>query len=176
MRTEPPISETQTRNFPWLGKLLQLSGRGENPEDWLSQAESAAEFLRAHVRSEELVLYAKLPHVYLHAVLAPLNQLKTCNPRELESLFINSTDTWNVEFESGFSRGGRERNRVYISSPLGGSGKLLEKGEKLVFRRAEPRSGKSYTEISQRLIHALEIHFVKHLSSYCRIDEIGEFE
>ena len=171
-----PDRLSRPQDSPWLKVIHKLGGRGADPDTWLLGAEDSVGFLRAHIESEELVLYANTPHVYLHAVLVPLRRLRQCEAKDLAGQRINVSDTWLFNLERGYSPGGRERNRAYISPPLREWNSLLKGGEKLVFRRNRPRSGDSYTEMSQRLVHSLELHFIEESQSYCRVDELGDFD
>jgi hypothetical protein len=44
------------------------------PQDWLSSAERSVEFLKLNVQSDRLVLFASMPCVLIHAVLAPIKE------------------------------------------------------------------------------------------------------
>ena len=54
----------------------------------------------------------------------------------------------------------------------------LAGGEKLVFRRSFSgvQKGDSPIELSQKLVHALDLHFVAERNAYCRLDERGDIE
>jgi len=51
--------------------------------EWLSSAESSIEFLKQKVESDRVVLYASMPCVLIHSVLAPLKHLNPPNEKEL---------------------------------------------------------------------------------------------
>ena len=55
-------------------------------------------------------------------------------------------------------------------------GTALENGEKLVFRRSWPGAEDVSTELNQRLVHALQLHYVEERNAYCRIDELGDVD
>ena len=158
---------------PEVQQLLKLSGQGVDLDSWLISAESSIDFLQENVRADRLVLYASLPHVLIHAVLAPLKQLKTPDQRELSNGFVAPDASWRIEHVSG----GGQRDRVYLAPPLSQDGMTtLKGGEKLIFRRSGPREDRAYTEISQKLVHALELHYVDERNAYSRIDEHGDIE
>ncbi len=57
-----------------IGALVEISKLPESDAaEWLSSAESAVEFLKENVHSDRMVLYASMPNVLIHAVLAPLD-------------------------------------------------------------------------------------------------------
>jgi hypothetical protein len=74
------------------------------------------------------------------------------------------------------SSGGGRPDRVYLAPPLSEDSATLKGGEKLVFRRSWPGAVRASTEISQRLVHALELHYVEERNAYCRLDELGDIE
>ncbi len=73
--------------------------------------------------------------------------------------------------------GGGEGHRVYLEPPLG-SGKSLAGGEKLVYQRSFDGvdKGERAMELSQKLVHALDLHFVAERNAYCRLDSRGDIE
>src|SRR5262245_3485151 len=74
---------------------------------------------------------------------------------ELRVAFVNLESSWIIEHSSG----GGEPDRVYLCSPLQGKGKTLRHGEKLIFLRSFAGSSRSHFELSQKLVHALDIHY-----------------
>ena len=159
---------------PKVRQLLGLSGRRTELDTWLTGAESSIGFLQDNAQAEQVVLYATLPHVFIHGMLAPLKQLKSLNHSELGSSLIapRLDATWCIEHTSG---GGRP-DRVYLASPLCDLGATLKGGEILVFRRPWPAVERTPTEISQKLTHSLGLHYVEERNAYCRIDELGDIE
>lgn len=156
--------------------LRALAAISEIPEanagDWLSSAEDSIKFLSANVQSEKLVLFASMPCMLIHAVLGPLKHLNPPDQEDLSNDFIMPDAAWAIEHASG----GGEPDRVYLSPPLGRHGKSLAGGEKLFFRRAFSGTEKRPIEISQKLVHALDLHFVEERNAYCRIDDDGDLE
>ena len=154
-----------------IRRLLEISVLPEtNQGGWLSSAESAVDFLKENAMSERIVLYASLSCTLIHGVLAPLEKLDQPDQTELMHDFIRTDDTWAIEHVSG----GGEPDRVYLASPMDGQGETLRGGEKLIFSRSNAWSNESKIELSQKLIHALNLHFVVDRSAYCRLDENGD--
>ena len=158
-------------NAAWLKRLRGLSGTSRG-ETWLERAEESIDFLRENVAAEDFVAYASLGHVYMQAVLAPLSRLKNLEASDLARAPLEADDSWRIEHEWG---GGRSRDRVYLVSPLERSGPLRG-GEKLVFLRQWSGANGIETEVSQKLVHALDIHLVEERAAYCRVDENGDLD
>lgn len=141
--------------------------------EWLIAAEDSVAFLKENAQSEEVVLYASGPATLVHAVLAPLKQVSPANHEELMHNFVQIDECWAIQK----SYGGGEGHRVYLEAPLQ-SWKSLAGGEKLVFRRSfnGVQKGETPIEVSQKLVHALGLHFVLERNAYCRLDDRGDIE
>lgn len=159
-----------------VGRLRDISvlprdGRNE----WLSDAESSVDFLKANVRSQEIVLFACTPAVLIHGVLAAKSKVTPPDQDDLLRSFVQLDDCWRVQR----SYGGGEGHRVYIEPPLSSPGcKSLVGGEKLVFRRSfyGVHDGPAPIEISQKLVHCFDLHFMPERNAYCRLDSRGDIE
>jgi hypothetical protein len=153
-----------------LSKLSKLPE--ENAAEWLSSAESAVDFLKENVQSERLVLFASLNSVLIHAVLAPLKNLDPPDQDDLNDEFLMIDDKWAIEHSSG----GGKSDEVYLSPPMHRHGKTLKGGEKLIFLRSFAGRDEIPLELSQKLIHALDLYFIPERNAYCRLDENGDLE
>lgn len=151
-----------------LGRISKLPET--DAAEWFSSAESSVEFLKENVQSDRMVLHASMPCVLIHAVLAPLEHLDPPNQEELSLDFITLDDSWVIEHVSG----GGKPDRVYLAPPMHGRGKTLQHSEKLVFRRSFAGSRERPIELSQKLVHALDLHYIPERSAYCRLDEDGD--
>lgn len=140
---------------------------------WLIGAEDSVSFLKQNAESEEIVIYAGGPAVLIHAVLAPVHQVTPADQQDLMNRFIGTDEAWAIEK----SYGGGEGHRVYLEPPMGSS-KSLAGGEKLVYQRSfhGVDKGERAMELSQKLVHALELHFVAERNAYCRLDARGDIE
>src|SRR6185437_4742784 len=139
--------------------------------EWLSSAESGVEFLKDHLRADTTVLYASLNAVMVHGVLVPLEPLASMDHDKLRHEFVMPDDAWAIEHVSG----GGEPDRVYLTPPLRRLGPSLDQGEKLVFKRSfAGRDGQTPVEISQKLVHALDLHFIEERNAWCRLDDDGD--
>jgi hypothetical protein len=170
MASPSPVAK---RNYPpEVRELFKLNGQGVDQDDWLRGAESSVEFLKANARHERVVIYASLRYVLISAVLAPLRNLKNPDQTELSRDFVRSEASWYIEHVSG----GVRPNRVYLASPMDNEASTLKGGEKLAFRRSWAGAKVPPPEISQKLVHALDLHFVDERQAFCRIDEAGDIE
>lgn len=161
----------QRFNIAALKAISQAPATGETK--WLIAAEDSVAFLKANAQSEEVVIYASGPATLVHAVLAPFKQVTPANHEDLTHAFVQTDESWAIQK----SYGGGEGHRVYLAAPLS-SGKSLVGGEKLIYRRTFDgvQKGESPIELSQKLIHALGLHFVPERNAYCRLDDRGDIE
>ncbi|MDP1903118.1 MAG: hypothetical protein Q8M09_02540, partial [Pseudomonadota bacterium] len=67
---------------------------------------------------------------------------------------------------------------MYLEAPLSSSGKSFQRGEKLIFRRSFTgvTEGSSMIELSQKLVHSLDLHYMPERTAYCRLDSKGDIE
>jgi hypothetical protein len=147
----------------------------ENPAAWLDAAEDGIEFLKQNAFSDYVVLYASMPHVLIHAVLVPLNAVTPADQNDLLRGHIDVDDSWCIQR----SYGGGDGHRVYLEPPLTHPGcKSLVGGEKLIFYRSfnGMRNHRPAIELSQKLVHSLDIHHLPERHAYCRLDERGDIE
>ena len=85
------------------------------------------------------------------------------------------TDTWCIQRSYGGGRG----HRVYLEPPLSFPGcQTLVGGEKLIFLRSFEgvKAHQTTIEISQKLVHALELYYMDERRAYCRLDNHGDIE
>jgi len=142
-----------------------------DPGAWLSSAEDGVRFLKEHLHEDKTILYASLNAVMIHGVLVPVKGLEAINHDELSREFVMPDASWIIEHSSG----GGEPDRVYLAPPLRHLGESIEDGEKLVFKRSfAGREGETPVEISQKLVHALDLHFLEERNAWCRLDDDGD--
>jgi hypothetical protein len=147
----------------------------ENRPEWLSAAEESVEFLRTNAYSDHIVIYAGLPNVFIHGVLAPLAALDPPDEDDLLHASVQIGNGWIIQR----SYGGGEGHRVYLEPPLAYPGcKSLVGGEKLVFRRhfEGMRNFTVQIEINQKLVHSFDLHYLPERHAYCRLDKNGDLE
>jgi hypothetical protein len=138
---------------------------------WLSSAESGVKLLRNQLRTNTTVIYASMNAVMIHGVLIPEQDIASMDHDRLSREFVMPDDAWMIEHASG----GGEPDRVYLAPPLRRLDPPLDQGEKLVFKRSfAGRQGETPVEISQKLVHALDLHFIEERNAWCRLNEDGD--
>lgn len=145
----------------------------DNRDEWLGSAEKSVDFLKQSLHDERTILFASGPCALIHAALAPLSKLNPPDKEELSDEFVQEDDSWIIQHASGGGKG----ERVYLEPPLDRFGNSFKGGEKLIFRRSfAGRKGDDPIEISQKLIHSLDLHFLEERHAYCRLDSDGDIE
>jgi hypothetical protein len=159
--------------------ITELKKLNELPKDgslsWLVNAESSVNFLRLNSENDEIVIYASGSSVLIHGVLAPSNKVTPPDATDLQSNNIPMpNDRWCIQQVWG----GSEGHRMYLEAPLRSSSKSFQGGEKLIFRRSfiGVTEGTSAIELSQKLVHSLDLHFLPERAAYCRLDSKGDIE
>lgn len=157
-----------------LESLTECPAQGA--EEWLAAAEDSVSYLKVNAESDELVIYASAKSVLVHGVLAPTSKVSPPDGHDLEhGSFPMPDDCWAIQRVWGGGQG----HRMYLEPPLSSSGsKSFEGGEKLIYRRSFDgvQQGATPIELSQKLIHSLDLYFVPERKAYCRLDRRGEIE
>ena len=159
-----------------LPKFMEIAVPPADPESaWFMGAASGADYLVGNSRGEEIILYTNVGQAFVHAVLAPVADLTPPDGHALQYANLDPFNHWRLEHVSG----GGEPDRMYLASPIDSFRcKGLENGEQLVFRRHfhDVDKGPTRTELSQRLVQALDLYWLDEESAYCRLDEEGDIE
>lgn len=144
--------------------------------EWLAGAEDSVSYLKANAENDELVIFASSKHFVVHGVLAPTFKVTPPDPYDLQhGSFPRVDDCWAIQSVWG---GGQE-HRMYLEPPLSSCGsKSFEGGEKLIYWRSFTGvdQGRTPIELSQKIVHALDLYFVPERNAYCRLDRRGEIE
>lgn len=142
---------------------------------WLSSALDSVDFLKRVYSGNRVILYASVDSFFVHAVLVDATKVSPADHEDMLRAYHNSTSQWRLEHVSG----GGEPDRMYLAGPMSSPGcKTLVDAEQLVFRRQMEgvKSRPAYTEISQKLAQALDIHFISERKTYCRVNKAGDIE
>lgn len=160
-------------------KIDQIKALTELPDErqteWLENAEASIAFLQANARNDEIVIYAGTRCVLIHGVLALSRKLTPSAVSELQHRDIPMPDDgWRIQRAYGGGKG----HRMYLEAPLNGVHESLKGGEKLIFRRTFTgvSRGPAPVELSQKLVHGLDLYFVPERNAYCRLDSRGDIE
>lgn len=138
-------------------------------------AEDGVDYLIDQLGREDIIIYASLEATLVIGVLAPRDKVSSPDHSDLLRAMIMPDDTWSISHVSG----GGEEDRVYLAPPLDHPGcQSLVGGESLVFRRSftSVDKGNPRTEVSQKLVHALNLYWMDEQSAFCRLDDQGDIE
>lgn len=143
-------------------------------EKWFGKAEDSVDFLKELVRGDEILIHAIGPQMLISGVLAPVKQVSPADQKDLLNGHVDSDSAWHIEK----SYGGGKPPRVALTPPLSSPGcKSLNGGEPLLFKRSfYGMNVPQEIELSQKLVHSLDLHFLHDRSSYCRLDDRGDVE
>lgn len=160
-------------------KISELKALTELPKEgattWLAGAEDSVNYLKANAGNDEIVIYANAKCVLIHGVLALRSKITPADGGDLQNHNMPMLDdSWAIQ--KVWSE--REGHRMYLGLPLSSGSKAFEGGEKLIFRRSFTgvTEGPSPIELSQKLVHSLDLHFVQERNAYCRLDSKGDIE
>lgn len=161
-------------------KLPELESLSECPsagsKEWLVGAEDSVSYLKANTLADEQVIYASGKSVLVHGVFALASKVTSPDGHDLQhGIFPMADDCWAIQRVWG----GGEGHRMYLEPPLSSCGsKSFEGGEKLVYRRSFEgvQQGSTPIELSQKLVHSLDIYYAPERKAYCRLDRRGEIE
>ena len=170
MTTKPEISPHQYP--PQMQPLFQLAGKNADDEDWLLGAESSIEFLRQNPGADDIVIYASLPFVLIHGVLVPVRNLKDRTAGDLMDDPLMPGSSWRIDYEWG----GDRPHRVILAPPFREHDGALRGGERLVCHRSWAKSDHDSLEISQKFLHAHDLHYVEEHNAYCQLNRLGDIE
>ena len=157
-------------------RIATLSQKPEFGSDeykkWVEQ-DDLIQFLREVPRWNEMVLYAVGAHAFLYGLLVPTRLVTPPDTEDLGQWSCNPSSSWGITVTGG------NRARVFLSPPLDDTGsKTLDHGEQIIFARGFDgrQEQQSYVEISPRLTHPFNLHYVPERSAYCRFDQHGDVE
>lgn len=149
-----------------------LSTEPESEEQfnqWIEQIDICP-FLEKEIQDEHIILYASLHCVFINSVLIPSAEYDDSNIEELLEWNVSPDSSWGECYSS---------EKVWIEPPLSSEeSDFLRQGEKILFNRQFDGSpdDRDYYEISQKLAHILEIHFVPERNAWCDLDKFGDIE
>jgi hypothetical protein len=145
------------------------------PEEWLLAADEGPKFLAEATREIEIIVHVSLSHGIVHSVFVPNQSLPSVDKSDLLRCNLFLDHSWAIEHVWG----GGEPERVYLSDPLDGAGcKSLSGGEKIIFNRNFDgvKQYRREIEVSQKLVHALDLYWLDEQSAFCRLDDNGDIE
>jgi hypothetical protein len=157
-------------NINNLEKILSLSTEPEKKNDydiWVKQNDIIT-FLEKEIGDENIIIYAVLPHVFIHAVLISETNLNDETVEDLLRWDHNPYSTWSFVVSS---------DDAWIEGPLASSSsKILSKGEQIIYARSfdGDDSRSRYFELEQKISHVLDLHYVSESNAWCNLDRLGD--
>ena len=119
------------------------------------------------VGDDEIILYASMRGVFIHAVFVPNASVDPPDQEDLKGWNCNPYDSWSIRSDGSPSPALANANS-----------KTLAQGQQIVFGRGF--SGmpeyEDYIELSQQFIHVLGIHYLRDRFAWCRLDRHGDIE
>lgn len=157
-----PLPEVVDR----LRRLTTAPTETEAFNKWLYQAE-LLEFMQENIDSDEIILYASMRGVFIHAVCVPREAVDPLDRDDLTNWHCSPYNSWSIWGDGS------------IRPPLSTSNsRTIAQGEQLVFCRG--LSGvaefKDYVELSQKLVHVLGLHHMPDRKAWSKIDRSGNIE
>ena len=109
-------------NLKKIELLVEEPEDSRQYEEWILQKDITY-FLDDEANDEYLILYASLPHVFIHAVFIPALEFDKETVQDLLNWSCNPFSSWGITVSS---------DDAWIGSPLDVSGsRTMESGEKL---------------------------------------------
>lgn len=153
-----------------IKKQLSLLAEPTSKEDfdtWVQQKDILP-FLEGEIEEENIVIYAALPHAFIHAIFIP--------NVELNKSVVDDLQEWNENPYSGWGLSVSSED-AWIEEPLAGSrSKTISEGEQIIFARSFEgvESHRRYFELQQRISHVLGLHYMPERNAWCKLDKFGD--
>jgi len=148
---------------------------GEAQNEWLQNAERDSLELLTSTDNDLTILYASFRYLWIVSVLTSASNLRSPNKDELYNARIDAEEAWCIQ--RGW--GGGEGHRMYLEPPLDfQAGHPLNDAEPIVFRRSFMGMANFVPpiEVSQKLVHSLDLHFLPERHAFCRLNDEGNME
>lgn len=147
----------------------------DSSQEWLVNAERDGLRLLTREENEFVILYASFQALLIIAVFGETSRLVAPDKDELYNSYFYVDEAWCIQK----AYGGGQGHRMYLEPPLEFSETHpLHGAEPIVFRRSF--DGMSdydpATEISQKLVHSLGLHFIAERNAFCRLNSEGDLE
>lgn len=155
-----------------LDKINSLALEPEdnvNFDNWALQ-EDVPSYLENEAKDEYIIIYASLPHTFIHTVLIPSVDPEEEIVNDLQKWSYNPFSSWGLTCSS---------DDAWIEPPLSGSGsETLKAGEQIIFGRSFDGASnkKNYYELNQKIAHVLDLHFISERNAWCKLDDHGDLD
>lgn len=152
--------------------VLSLSKEPNDAESfnkWIEQNDICP-FLEKEIQDEYIILYASLPYTFINTALIPTTDFDKSDIQDLLKWDVSPDSSWSEVYSS---------DSVWIERPLASSdSKLLSQGEQILISRYFERDSSKhpYYELSQKITHILDIHFIAERDAWCKLNKFGDIE
>lgn len=136
---------------------------------WCEQ-QDVVPFLQSDTDSEHTLIYVSVGHAFIHAVLVPESVELERDGADLSLWNFNACSSWGI-----WSCG----EDVRIESPCYATGsQSIEDATQIVFDRSfsEVTGYERYFEINQKIVHVLNLHYIRERKAWCKLDSHGDLE
>jgi hypothetical protein len=142
--------------------------------EWFGKAEESVEFLKDLVKGDEILIHATGPQLLINGVLAPASKVTPPDQDDLLRGYVDNCRSWCIQK----SYGGGHPHQIFLEAPATCQGCVsISGGEPLFFKRSlEGLDLPLQVELSQKLVHSLDLHYIAERSAYCRLDNRGDIE
>jgi hypothetical protein len=144
-------------------------------KEWLVGAERDGVRLLTQEVREHVILYASFQSLLIISVFGRSSNLVNPDKDELSNSSFHTDEAWCIQK----AWGGGQGHQMYLEPPLDfPEGHPLHGAEPIVFRRHFDGMSNydAPTEVSQKLVHSLGLHFIAERSAYCRLNSEGDLE
>ena len=124
---------------------------------------------------EHVILYASFQSLLIWSIFAPASNLIEPDKDKLYHSDCFVDEAWCIQKVWGGGQG----HRMYLEPPLDfPEGHPLHGAEPAVFRRSFTGMSNydAPIELSQKLVHSLDLHFIEERSAFCRLDSEGDLD
>lgn len=136
---------------------------------WIEQ-EDVIPFLEKEIVEDRIILLASLPYGFLNSVLIPPIELNSNNINDLMEWDVSQYHSWSEVYSS---------DQVWIEPPLASSSsKIIGSAEAILFARTFDGAiaNRDYFQLSQKIEHLLDVHFVSERNAWCKLNRLGDIE
>jgi len=155
-----------------LESILSISNEPASKDDfntWVEQKDILP-FLEKEIEDTDIIIYASVQHIFIHAVLIPNVELDKTTVNDLLKWDHNPYSGWGLVVSS---------DDAWIESSLeSANSKTLSEGQQIIFARTFDgvESRRHYFELEQRISQVLGLHYMPERNAWCRLDKFGDIE
>jgi hypothetical protein len=141
--------------------------------EWITQNDTQ-DFFKLNLSASEVVLFVNVPSFFLTSAMVPLADIEKDSSADLLNWRADPYSSWSLWWPMS------KKDDFTLAAPMSrDDSKTLHNAEQIVFRRdfaGHDLDEGHYTEISQKMTHLLDLHYVKSRNAYCRLNRLGDLE